>query len=74
MKSRLSAWKFSSFQEVEMPGLKTSSLSNVSPGKTLSSFPKMPLMHLWHLLLVLEQPWEPGPGGQEMPSLVAWIH
>lgn len=33
-KSRLSAWKLSSFQEKEMPGLKTSSLMDVSPGKT----------------------------------------
>lgn len=31
-------------------------------------------MHLWHLLLVLEQPWERAPGGQEMLSPVAWSH
>lgn len=29
-KSRLSAWKLTSFQEKEMPGLKTSSLRNLS--------------------------------------------
>lgn len=74
MKSRLSAWKHSSFQEKEMPGLKTCSLRNASPGKPSSSFPKMPLMHSWHLLLALERPWECAPGGQEMPSPVAWSH
>lgn len=74
MKFRLSAWKLRSFQEEKVPGLKSSSLSNISPGKTSSSFPKIPLMHLWHLLLVLEQPWEHVPGGQEMPSPVAWSH
>jgi len=70
VKSRLSAWKLTSFQEKEMSGLKTSSLRDVSPGRTFISLPKPALMHGWHLLLASE-PWERAPGRQEMPKVVA---
>lgn len=53
-----------------MPGLKTSSLRDVSPGRTFISLTRLLLMHRWHLLLASEL-WEHTPGRQEMPSLVA---